>query len=123
MESLGIPAMTNSLDDIVAKAQALFVIGSNLTEQHPVFGTQIRQAILRRKVKMVVASPDFYNIDEYAALAVYHHPKTEAALINGLMYIILEKGWEDRIRFGNSHMAFKNFESHLTAILLTGLRN
>lgn len=96
MESLGIPAMTNSLDDIAAQAQSLLVIGSNLTEQHPVFGTQIRQAILRRKVKLVVASPDFYNIDEYAALALYHRPKTETALINGLSHILLEKGWENQ---------------------------
>ena len=113
LESLGIPAMTNSLDDIVAKAQALLVIGSNLTEQHPVFGTQIRQAILRRKVKMVVASPDFYNIDEYAALAVYHHPKTEAAFINGLMNIILEKGWEDQDSVRKFTHGFQEFRESL----------
>ena len=94
MESLGIPAMSNSLDDIVAEARSLFVIGSNLTEQHPVFGAQIRQAVLRRRVKMVVANPDFYNIDEYATLSLRHRPHTETALINGLMYIILQRGWQ-----------------------------
>ena len=95
LDSLGLPAMTNSLDDIAANAQAFFVIGSNLTEQHPVFGARIRQNILRRKIKMVVASPDFINIEEYAALSLRHTPGTEAALVNGLMNIILEKGWED----------------------------
>ena len=95
-EALGLPAMSNSLDDIAEHARSLLVIGSNLTEQHPVFGARIRQAILRRKVKMVVASPDFINIAEYAALALYHHPNTETALVNGLMHIILEKGWQDQ---------------------------
>jgi predicted molibdopterin-dependent oxidoreductase YjgC len=89
-------AMTNSLDDIATKAQAFFIIGSNLTEQHPVFGARIRQNILRRKIKAVVASPDFINIEEYAVLSLRHMPGTEAALINGLMHIILEKGWEDK---------------------------
>lgn len=96
MESLGLPVMAGSFDDIENNARALLVIGSNLTEQHPVFGAHIRQAILRRKVKMVVASPDFVNIAEYAALELTHHPRSEAALVYGLIYIILGKGWEDR---------------------------
>jgi predicted molibdopterin-dependent oxidoreductase YjgC len=91
-----LPAMTNSLDDVAANAQAFFIIGSNLTEQHPVFGARIRQNILRRKIKAVVASPDFINIEEYAALSLRHLPGTEEALINGLMNIILEKGWANR---------------------------
>lgn len=113
MDSLGIPAMSNSLDDIPRHARSLLVIGSNVTEQHPVFGTQIRQAILRRKVKMVVASPDFYNIDEYAALALYHHPKTETILVNGLMHIILEKGWEDAVMVQKYHQGFAEFKESL----------
>lgn len=96
LDSLGLPAMTNSLDDIAANAQAFLVIGSNLTEQHPVFGARIRQNILRRHIKMVVASPDFFNIEEYAALSLRHKPGSEAALVNGLMNIILEKGWENK---------------------------
>lgn len=96
MEATGLPAMSNSFEEIAARAGSLFVIGSNLTEQHPVFGARIRQAILRRKIKMVVASPDFINIAEYAALFLNYHPNTEAALVNGLMHILLEKGWQDQ---------------------------
>lgn len=95
LDTLGLPAMSNSLDDIASNAQAFFVIGSNLTEQHPVFGAGIRQSILRRHIKMVVASPDFINIEEYAALSLRHKPGTEAMLVNGLMNIIFEKGWQN----------------------------
>ena len=45
--------MTNPFDDIVTNAQSMLIIGSNTTEQHPVFGTKIRQAVLKRKVKLV----------------------------------------------------------------------
>jgi len=96
LASLGIPAMSNTFQDIVDNAASLFVIGSNLTEQHPVFGARIRQAVLRRKVKMVVANPDFINLVEYAVMPLYYNPRTETALLNGLMHIILEKGWENK---------------------------
>lgn len=45
--SFGSGAMSNSMDDVARKAAALFVIGSNTTEQHPVFGSMLRQAVLR----------------------------------------------------------------------------
>lgn len=95
VEVLGLPAMPSSFEDIAKNSGALLVIGSNLTEQHPVFGARIRQAVLRRKLKLVVASPDFVNIAEYAALALYHKPNHEADLAYGLMHILLEKGWHD----------------------------
>jgi predicted molibdopterin-dependent oxidoreductase YjgC len=110
-ESLGLPAMSNSFDDIASQARSLLVIGSNLTEQHPVFGASIRQAILRRKVKMVVASPDFINIAEYAALPLYHRLNSETALLNGLMHIILEKGWEDRESIEKHQQGFAEFKA------------
>jgi predicted molibdopterin-dependent oxidoreductase YjgC len=96
LQSLGLPAMSSSFADIASQARSLLVIGSNLTEQHPVFGAHIRQAVLRRKTKLVVASPDFINLDEYAALSLVHEPGTEEALVNGLMYIVLQNGWQDQ---------------------------
>jgi len=94
--TFGSGAMSNSMDDIVHHAQVIFIIGSNTTEQHPVFGTQIRQAVLKRKVKLVVADPRRIDITEFATLHLRHRPGTDVALINGLMYIILEKKWENQ---------------------------
>lgn len=93
LESAGLAAMSNTFTEIANQAASLFVIGSNLTEQHPVFGARIRQAILRRKLKMIVASPDFINIEEYATLPLRHRLNTETALLNGLMHILLKNGW------------------------------
>jgi predicted molibdopterin-dependent oxidoreductase YjgC len=94
--SLGLGVGSNSMDDVASQAQAMLIMGSNITEQHPVFGAKIRQSVLRRGVKLVVAHPDFVNISEYAALRLVHRLGTDVALINGLMNIILEKGWEAR---------------------------
>jgi predicted molibdopterin-dependent oxidoreductase YjgC len=43
--SYGSGAMSNSIQDIAEQAQAFLVIGSNTTEQHPVIGFRVRQAV------------------------------------------------------------------------------
>ena len=108
--------MTNTFDDIVAKAQAMLIIGSNTTEQHPVFGAMIRQAVLKRKVKLVVADPRRIDITEFATpqyggLHLRHSPGTDIALINVLMYIILEKGWEDQQFIAERTEGFEEFKA------------
>jgi len=94
--SFGMAAMSNSMDDIAKNARSILVIGSNITENHPVFGSKIRQAVLRRKVQLIVASPIFFNIEEYAVLSLRYKPGSEIALLNGLMRIVLENGWQDK---------------------------
>ncbi|MBP6179762.1 MAG: molybdopterin-dependent oxidoreductase [Anaerolineales bacterium] len=88
--------MSNSMDDVAKQAQAFFIIGSNTTEQHPVFGAMLRQAVRQRGAKLVVADPRKIDITEFATLHLRHKPGTDIALINGLMNIMLEKGWEDK---------------------------
>ena len=109
--SFGSGAMSNSMDDIVEKARAMLIIGSNTTEQHPVFGAKIRQAVLRRKVQLVVADPRKIDITDYATLHVRQRPGTDVALLNGLMYIILEKGWEDRKFIDERTEGFEEFRT------------
>lgn len=93
--------MSNSMDDVAKNAAAYLIIGSNITEQHPVFGSMIRQAIVQRGAKLVVADPRRIDITEFATpqyggMHLRQKSGTDVALLNGLMYIILEKGWEDR---------------------------
>ena len=84
------------MQDIADDAQAIFIIGSNTTEQHPVFGSKIRQAVLKRGAKLVVADPRLIDIAELATLYLRHIPGTDVALVNGLMHIILKNNWHDQ---------------------------
>jgi predicted molibdopterin-dependent oxidoreductase YjgC len=56
----------------------------------------MRQAVLNRGVKLVVADPRKIELCEFATLHLQQKPGTDIALVNGLMYIILEKGYEDK---------------------------
>ncbi len=107
----GSGAMSNSMDDIVEYANAMLVIGTNTTEQHPVFGTKIRQAVLKRKVKLVVADPRRIELTEFATLHIRQRPGTDVPLLNGIMHIILKNGWEDQAFIAERTEGFEEFKA------------
>ena len=94
--SFGSGAMTNSIEDITGEAQAFFVIGSNTTEQHPIIGMRIRQAVRKRGAVLIVADPRRIALTDFATIHLRHNPGTDVALVNGLMHIILANEWEDK---------------------------
>jgi predicted molibdopterin-dependent oxidoreductase YjgC len=103
-------AQSNTLEDVAKEAKSVLVIGSNTTEQHPIFGVKLRQAVLQRGCKLVVAHPDFINMSEYATLRLVHKPGTEATLVYGLTHIILQNGWEDRAFIESHTQGFDEFK-------------
>jgi formate dehydrogenase alpha subunit len=109
--AFGSGAMSNSMEDIASDAKAVFLIGSNVTEQHPVFGTMIRRAVLSRGVQLVVADPRKIDITEFAALHLRQKPGTDAALVNGLMHLILKSGWQDRHFIDERCEGFEEFRA------------
>ena len=107
----GSGAMSNTMEDIARDAQALFIIGSNTTEQHPVFGTRLRQAVLQRGVPLVVADPRRIDITQFAAVHLRQRPGTDVALLNGIMQIILANGWQDQPFIDQRCEGFKEFRA------------
>ena len=93
--AFGSGAMSNTMADIARKARALLVIGSNTTEQHPVFGSMLRQAVHQRGARLVIADPRHIDLAEFAELHLCHKPGTDIALVNGIMHVIIENGWQD----------------------------
>jgi formate dehydrogenase alpha subunit len=107
----GSGAMSNTMADIAEEAEAIFIIGSNTTEQHPVFGTMIRQAVLDRGTRLVVADPRKIDITEFATLHLQQKPGTDVALINGLMHIVLANGWQDDQFIASRTEGFEEFRA------------
>lgn len=108
--AFGSGAMTNSIDDIADDAQAFFVIGTNTTENHPVIGMRIRQAVRQRGAKLIVADPRKIDLVDFALLHLRHKPGTDIALVNGLMNIILANGWENKEFIKNRTEGFDDFK-------------
>lgn len=87
-DSFGSGAMTNSINEIV-HAKLLFVIGSNTTEQHPMIGMHMLDAVDRGAV-LIVADPRKTQIAGLAQFHLRHRPGTDVALLNGIMNVIID---------------------------------
>jgi formate dehydrogenase alpha subunit len=87
--------MTNSIADF-AKADLLFVIGSNTTECHPIIGRFIRQGVKFRGTKLIVVDPRTTEFAKMAAIHLRHRPGTDVALVNAIMHVIIEENLHNK---------------------------
>jgi formate dehydrogenase alpha subunit len=94
--AFGSGAMTNSFDDIADEAQVYFIIGSNTTENHPVLGMRLRQAVKQRNAKLIVCDPRAIPIADLATLHIRQKPGTDIALLNGIMHVLIAEGLYDK---------------------------
>jgi formate dehydrogenase alpha subunit len=92
--SFGSGAMTNSIPDI-AEADCLFIIGSNTPEQHPLIARRIEIA-KERGAKIVVADPRIIPLACIADVYLRQRPGSDAALINGMMKVIVDHDLQDK---------------------------
>jgi formate dehydrogenase alpha subunit len=91
--AFGSGAMTNSINEI-ANAKLLFVIGSNTTEQHPMIGMHMLEAVDKGAI-LVVADPRRTQIAEFAHIHLRHRPGTDVALLNSIMNVMIREGLVD----------------------------
>ncbi len=106
--------MTNSIEDVATQAKAYFVIGSNTTEQHPVIGMRLRQAVKQRGAKLIVADPRSIPLTDFAVLHLRQRPGTDIALLNGMMYVLINEELYDK-EFVSQRT--ENFEELKTVVM------
>jgi formate dehydrogenase major subunit len=91
----GYGAMTNSYNDM-HKSRAMFLIGSNPAEAHPVAVQHILKAKEQNNAALIVCDPRFTRTAAHADEFVRFRPGTDVALIWGVLWHIFENGWEDK---------------------------
>ena len=90
----GYGAMTNSYNDMHS-CKAMFFIGSNAAEAHPV----AMQHVLRGKengAKLIVVDPRFTRTAAHADQFIRLRSGTDVPLIWDMLWHIFENGWEDK---------------------------
>lgn len=93
-QSFGSGAMTNTIKDI-SQSDCIFIIGSNAIEQHPLIGRRIVQA-KENGTKILVADPRFTPTAKLADLYVPFKSGNDIALLNSIMYVIIEEDLIDK---------------------------
>ncbi len=91
---LGAGAATNSFEDI-EMARTIMVCGANPTENHPVLGSRIKQAVLNNKTKLIVIDPRKIELTKYADVHLQLKLGTNIALLNAIAYTIIEENLFD----------------------------
>ena len=91
---LGAGLATNSFDDIEI-ARTILVWGANPTEDHPIVGARIKQAV-RRGARLIVVDPRRIELADYADCHLALRPGTNVALLNALAHTIVTEGLCDR---------------------------
>lgn len=104
--------MTNSFSEF-ENAKLFFLIGTNMTEAHPVASYFVKRA-LNKGAKMIVADPRKHALARRADIFAQLKVGTDVALLNAIMYVLLEEDLYDK-DFVAAHCS--NFDELKTAIL------
>ena len=91
----GYGAMTNSYNDM-HNSRAMFLIGSNPSEAHPVSLLHIMKAKEQNNAPLIVADPRFTRTAAHADEFIRFRPGTDVPVIWGILWHIFENGWEDK---------------------------
>ncbi len=89
-ESAGTQAFTS-----VMKCDVIMLIGANVTEGHPVFGSQLKRR-MREGAKLIVVDPRAIDVVRTPHVTASHHlqlkPGTNVAVMNAIAHVIVTEG-------------------------------
>ena len=91
----GYGAMTNSFNDI-RNAKTQIIWGGNPAEAHPVSLQHLLEGAELNKANVVVIDPRMTRTAAHATEYVRLRPGTDIPVLYGMMWHILQNGWEDK---------------------------
>jgi len=109
LENIGSGAVTASFSEC-RNSDAIIVIGSNPTVNHPVAATFIKNAA-QGGAKLYVMDPRGQALDRYAEESLNFVPGTDVALLNGLIHVIIEEGLYDDDYVKNQTEGFEDLKA------------
>ena len=117
-QTFGESAGTQNFDSVM-EADCIMIIGSNPTDAHPVFGSQMKRR-LRQGAKLIIADPRAIELVRTPHIKADYHlplkPGTNVALINGFAYIAAKENLIDE-DFVKSRCDLDSFNEWKTTIL------
>jgi formate dehydrogenase (NADP+) alpha subunit len=111
MKAFGSAAMTNSIEEL-AGTGAIFIIGADPYESHPIINNRIREAV-RKGARLIIADSEPVNLSDIADLNLSLNPGTAVALINGMARVIIGEGLHDQAFIGKRTEGFSAFYESL----------
>ncbi len=117
--SFGTGAATNSVIDI-QYTDCMMVIGANPTAAHPVTGAKIKQAAMKG-TKLIVIDPREIELARYADHHLQLRPGTNVALLNMMLYYIVEEGLADDKFISDRTEGYDDFLASIKGLDVTAM--
>lgn len=100
--------MTNSFADF-KKAKMIMVIGSNMTEAHPVAATFVKDAVLAG-AQMIVVDPRRTDLVDHATFHAQINVGSDVAFLNGLMHVLIAEDLYDKTYVESCTVGFEELK-------------
>lgn len=113
--TFGTGAATNSIDDL-KDTNCILVIGANPTDAHPVTGAKLKQFAMKSDNVSIVIDPRRTELARYATHHLALRPGTNVAVLNMMMYYIVQEGLVDMDFVGRRTEGYSDFIDELLAI-------
>ncbi len=110
-QTYGTGAATNSIDEIEL-ANCLLVIGANPGAAHPVTGSKLRQRALKG-IPLIVIDPRVTDLARIATIHLQLRPGSNVAMLNMLLYYILQEGLQNNAFIAERTDGFAAFRQQL----------
>ncbi|MDP6909238.1 MAG: formate dehydrogenase subunit alpha, partial [Flavobacteriales bacterium] len=117
--TFGTGAATNSVDDL-NHTDCILVIGANPTSAHPVTGVKLKQFAMKGHPTIVI-DPRKTELAKYATHHIPLRPGTNVAVLNMMMYYIIEGGLVDESFIKDRTEGYDDFVSSLKELDLDGM--
>ncbi|MFT5280080.1 MAG: formate dehydrogenase major subunit, partial [Bacteroidia bacterium] len=108
----GTGAATNSIDDL-KDTNCIMVIGANPTDGHPVTGAKMKQFAMKTDNVCIVIDPRRTELAKYAHHHIPLRPGTNVAVLNMMMYYIIDAGLVDETFIENRTEGYDDFVNHI----------
>ncbi|MFH0977017.1 MAG: formate dehydrogenase subunit alpha [Spirochaetota bacterium] len=92
--SFGSGAGTNSISEY-KDAKMFFIIGSNMTEAHPVASYYVKQAKLKG-AKLIVVDPRYHELAKMSDIYAQIKVGSDVAFLNGIMNVLINENLYDK---------------------------
>ncbi len=117
--TFGTGAATNSVVDL-KYTDCMMVIGANPTDAHPVTGAKIKQQALKGKT-LIVIDPRKTELTKYAQYHLQLRPGTNVALLNMMLYYIINENLADRVFIETRTEGYEGFKESILQLKMEEL--
>jgi len=111
--TFGTGAATNSIIDL-EYTDCIMVIGANPTHAHPVTGAKLKQFAM--KGVSIVIDPRRTELARYATYHLQLRPGTNVAVMNMMLYFIIQEGLADQSFIATRTEGYDAFKAHVLAL-------